>query len=151
MKHYVYVVCSTEYYFKVGVAKNPTRRLTELQTGNPEELRLDALVLCPNEKAAYALEILLHEKFSRRRVRNEWFLFGKKQKEIRKGRQAVYDTIIDIVSHPNHQRSFRITKWPDHMFREEKHFDKSDKEEEVWVDSEEHQLMRNHMREILYA
>jgi hypothetical protein len=150
MKYYVYVVCSTECYFKVGVAKNPARRLTELQTGNPEELQIDALVLCPNEKAAYALEILLHEKFSRRKVRNEWFSFGKRQKEIRKGRQNVYNTIIDVVSHPDYRKSFRITKWPNYIFRKETRFNKIDKEE-VLETTEEYQLMKNHMREILLA
>jgi predicted GIY-YIG superfamily endonuclease len=151
MKYYVYVIRSTNYYFKVGVARNPERRLSELQTGNPEPLNIEALILCPSEKSAYGLESLLHKKFSRRKVRSEWFFFGRKEREIHKGRQTVYNTIIDVVSHPNYEMSFRITKWPDHKLKKEHFAEDTLEEEEFWVVPEEDRLITNHMREIMYA
>ena len=151
MKYYVYDIRSTNYYFKVGVAKKPERRLLELQTGNPESLQIEALILCPSEKSAYGLESLLHKKFSRRRVRSEWFFFGRKEREIHKGRQLVYNSILDVISHPSYEMSFRITKWPNHKLKKEKVVEEIDVDEEFWVFPEDYRLINSHMYEICNA
>lgn len=53
---------------KVGVAKDPKHRLKQLQTGNAEELKLLGTIPGGTE-----LEQILHERFSRDRMKGEWF------------------------------------------------------------------------------
>ena len=55
---------------KIGVAKNIERRRSNLQTGNPLELRLLGWI---NTEGNFELERRLHQHFSARRVRGEWF------------------------------------------------------------------------------
>lgn len=54
---------------KIGYTRtDPTKRLSELQTGNPYKLRL-LLVL----EGGFDLEHALHEKFADLRLEGEWF------------------------------------------------------------------------------
>ena len=54
---------------KVGWSSEPVQRLRDLQTGNPRELELVALV--PNVKSS--AERSFHEQFRAHQVRGEWF------------------------------------------------------------------------------
>jgi hypothetical protein len=58
--------------FKVGRSKNPKRRLSQLQTGSPYQLKL----VCILENRGYQ-EKLLHQQLdsSGRRCKGEWFDF----------------------------------------------------------------------------
>tara|TARA_R110002051_G_scaffold214662_1_gene279462 strand:+ start:1146 stop:1442 length:297 start_codon:yes stop_codon:yes gene_type:complete len=58
---------------KIGVAKNPERRLAVLQTGNPEVLKLLVVIKCNNRAEAYAIENHLHTSLKKRNIRGEWF------------------------------------------------------------------------------
>lgn len=53
---------------KIGVSKNPARRLRNMQVDSPEKLDLLFYV-----KGSFALEKDLHERFSRLRLLGEWF------------------------------------------------------------------------------
>lgn len=55
---------------KIGVAKDPDKRLRHLQGSASSELRLLAAVEIFNP---FSVESLLHEKFADHRVRGEWF------------------------------------------------------------------------------
>ena len=58
---------------KIGKAKNVETRLRELQTGNPKELYLRAVLCCTSEANAFHTEQLLHIRFAENRLRGEWF------------------------------------------------------------------------------
>jgi predicted GIY-YIG superfamily endonuclease len=58
---------------KIGVARNPERRLAALQTGNPEELKLLVVIECDSRTEAYAIESHLHKTLAKRNIRGEWF------------------------------------------------------------------------------
>ena len=58
---------------KIGVARNPERRLAALQTGNPEELKLLVVIECGSRAEAYAIESHLHKTLAKRNIRGEWF------------------------------------------------------------------------------
>ena len=58
---------------KIGVARNVRRRLKTLQTGNHQELRVLAVIPCGTDGSARNLESQLHRKFSKSRIRGEWF------------------------------------------------------------------------------
>jgi enhancing lycopene biosynthesis protein 2 len=53
---------------KIGASRSPQQRLRELQTSNPNELVLAAMV-----PGGYALEKNLHERFVAYRLYDEWF------------------------------------------------------------------------------
>lgn len=55
---------------KIGGAKDIEKRRSNLQTGNPSELRLLGWI---HSEAAFELERRLHQRFSATRIRGEWF------------------------------------------------------------------------------
>lgn len=69
---YVYIIQDGQF-FKIGSTKNnPHKRLAELQTGNPRELRMHYWARLSNYKG---WEIHLHERLSEfGHIRGEWFL-----------------------------------------------------------------------------
>jgi hypothetical protein len=72
---------------KIGRAANTLTRLRQLQTGNPRQLRV-ALALplgyefLGNMKSGEWDEAALHRRFSRERVRGEWFRFSDDIKQF---------------------------------------------------------------------
>lgn len=66
--NYVYLI-DGGWAVKIGVAKDPAKRLRLLQTGSAEQLQLVAAIPGTAE-----LERELHELFSGDRVRGEWFV-----------------------------------------------------------------------------
>lgn len=74
MSRYLYVVgCVGVQAVKIGVATNCISRLAGLQVGCPFPLALLWSKAVPDARAA---EQALHERFSRQRVRGEWFDLG---------------------------------------------------------------------------
>jgi len=53
---------------KIGFSKNPVRRIQQLQTASPSQLRLVAML-----ESAQAFETALHEQYAYRRLSGEWF------------------------------------------------------------------------------
>jgi hypothetical protein len=67
---YVYVISAGDNRHKVGISKNPQGRLSELQTGHFETLRLVHTQAAPDPRA---VEQDVHTHLSRWRIRGEWF------------------------------------------------------------------------------
>lgn len=75
---YVYLIEATESRrLKIGVARDPLRRLATLQTGSPEPLRLLHTRHCETTRAAKSLERALHRRFEPFHIHGEWF-FGRR-------------------------------------------------------------------------
>ena len=75
-KCYVYIIkcCNGKNYpIKIGVADNPEKRMSELQTGSPYGLALISKIEMPSRQAAYNLECWLHKRFASARMTGEWF------------------------------------------------------------------------------
>jgi hypothetical protein len=65
----VYLIRSGDTrYYKIGRTKNLTKRLSSLQTGNP-----DLLTIIATCRGSRDLETFFHSKYSSMRVRREWF------------------------------------------------------------------------------
>lgn len=95
---------------KIGWAYNPSARMSELQIGNPVDLRIIGAVYGDGE-----LESELHRKFRRLKLRGEWFRPGRslmtyiayKNKwvdvvdlvrvELGTGRHAVVDRVSRVI------------------------------------------------------
>lgn len=70
MKHVYLIQSLEEGYYKIGVSKNPKKRVKQLQTGNSSELKL--IDSFPSEYAN-KIEKALHNQLSHCKKEGEWF------------------------------------------------------------------------------
>ena len=71
-EHFVYAV-SGGGRVKIGLAKDPDRRLKSLQTGNADKLSIAGAIRCKTRAEARTLERRIHVACSRHRLQGEWF------------------------------------------------------------------------------
>lgn len=69
MTQYLYLIKCQSFY-KIGVANDVESRLAQLSTGNPFPLEVKVVYAFQN---AAPVETVLHQKFSDKRRRGEWF------------------------------------------------------------------------------
>ena len=68
---YIYLIQSTnEGYYKIGVSKDPNKRLKQLKTGNSSPLKL---INSYKTDIANKIEKILHRKYSHLSMEGEWF------------------------------------------------------------------------------
>lgn len=72
----VYFITDGEF-IKIGIASDLDRRLSQLQTGNPRELRVLYIIECHDMSEARSLETYLHQRLRDCCVLNEWFTFDR--------------------------------------------------------------------------
>ena len=70
---------TTNSQIKIGISKNPKRRLKNLQTGNGDRLKLIAQFDVPNDRH---FEKRLHRAFWQFRKHGEWFEFANRAEAI---------------------------------------------------------------------
>lgn len=58
---------------KIGMSENPEKRIKQLQTGNPNLLRIIALIKCRDRKHASLVEKTFHSLMIDKNLLNEWF------------------------------------------------------------------------------
>ena len=108
---FVYFVATADKQsVKIGCAKNITKRLKDLQTGNQQLLIVLAEI--PTEKML-RLERELHERFKKDRVRAEWFTMSKDIVEL-----------IDQLNRKDPQRTQQKTYFQGQDFFSTNLFDK---------------------------
>lgn len=69
---YIYLMGKPEGPIKIGLSKNPEKRLKQLQTGYPEKLSLFEKFPVP-EKSVKKFEKLIHDNLRYKRTHGEWF------------------------------------------------------------------------------
>lgn len=80
----VYLICNqNETVVKIGHSINPNKRLLSLQTSNHEKLKIYKII-----EGDFSTEKFLHNKFSKYKMRGEFFQFSKEIKDY-------FDNIID--------------------------------------------------------
>ncbi len=67
---------------KIGYAKNPERRMVELQIGSVLPLRIVHKIKCKSLMHAQHTEQYYHRRFSNKRVHGEWFWCSKDLKRM---------------------------------------------------------------------
>lgn len=73
----IYLIKSlNEGVYKIGVSKNPNKRLNDLQTGNPSPIKILYLY---ESKNAYKIEKVLHNRYSHFNTHLEWFELSIKE------------------------------------------------------------------------
>jgi hypothetical protein len=76
MKVY-FILDSASNAVKVGKANNIQERMSDLQTGNPNTLKLIHQIECESEKQSFLLEQTLHKKLQGIRLIGEWFRYDE--------------------------------------------------------------------------
>ncbi|PHR55944.1 MAG: hypothetical protein COA43_14590 [Robiginitomaculum sp.] len=100
---YVYFI-RAGIYTKIGVAKNIQRRMEQLQTGNPLELRLTCSIQMSSIKSAFYFERLLHDELMDKHKHGEWFF--------------IKDTKVkDIISKFSENHDLFDAKFGNNMFK----------------------------------
>lgn len=71
---YLYVIHSTSGYFKIGISKDPHKRLKQLDRGALTPFVNTLLLTVPfKDKRAKEMESMFHNSFASKRVNGEWF------------------------------------------------------------------------------
>jgi len=66
----VYLIRGDDGKYKIGIAKNPSQRIKQLQTGNSDKLQLIETYQSEN---AFKIETTLHNQYAHVRNEGEWF------------------------------------------------------------------------------
>ena len=73
---YVYLIQSgnkPKSPIKIGMSDNPEKRIKQLQTGNPVQLRLVLSIKCKSRAGAFKLESDMHNLLHKMNIINEWY------------------------------------------------------------------------------
>ncbi len=72
---FVYIIGNAEQnIFKLGMAVDPFKRLSSIQTGNPYKLSIICKICVQNKNAAALIERLGHKELSKYEGIGEWFM-----------------------------------------------------------------------------
>lgn len=74
---YIYAI-GTDKRQKIGLSKDPKSRLSQLQTGNAEELYLHHSIEVSHDRVKM-LEKFLHKDIGYKRIKGEWFNMTKEE------------------------------------------------------------------------
>ena len=126
MKSYVYLIYNENSdisdYVKIGKADDVELRFSRLQIGNPNKLKLAAVIECKNSSEAYRLETELHRKYAHLHVRGEWFHWTEnivnefKIDENLISSKKVRDSLINNTLWENEKTEFGIETFPSCFF-----------------------------------
>jgi len=97
---YIYLIQSLEEgYYKIGVSKNPTKRLQQLQTGNSSPLKL---IDTYQTEFADKIEKILQRKYLHFHKEGEWFnLSITEEVNFHKDCQKIEGTITYLKQNGN--------------------------------------------------
>jgi len=93
---YVYLLCDGEK-FKIGMTrqKDIHKRISELQTGNPNEIYMMSYY---HTDYPYRVEQLMHNKYYKNNIKNEWFDMTAQDVVNFKNNCAYYENIISKMT-----------------------------------------------------
>lgn len=115
---YVYFILDeNSKKIKIGKANDVQERISSLQTGNPNPLKIRHIIECKSEQISFLLEKQYHEKFKHLRGIGEWFdydenlfeefILNQSNIQVKKKRQPLVistlfgeETFVDIELHP---------------------------------------------------
>lgn len=78
MLSYIYIIGSENPPYKIGISKNPERRLKNIQTGHPHKLQILELRET-DSKRTKLLESVIHKHLDQYRMKGEWFNISLEQ------------------------------------------------------------------------
>lgn len=69
---YIYIISSEENIVKIGISKNPEKRIKSLQTGHPKQLKIQYINEI-DEENKFNIEKIIHKILKHKKIKNEWF------------------------------------------------------------------------------
>jgi hypothetical protein len=69
---YIYVIGPKEGFQKIGFSQDVEKRLSSIQTGNPEKLIIHHKAEVPDDRARL-LERMIHKLNHHKKIKGEWF------------------------------------------------------------------------------
>ena len=105
-KHNIYLMVAGND-IKIGVSENPKRRLTEVQTGNPKEVRLAYIEEMDSKQQAYYVEKELHKTYKKLNKQGEWFK-GLSIVKVIKKIETIRDKHYEMVEKPRNIMTERL-------------------------------------------
>lgn len=69
---WIYIIGSEDKPYKIGLSKNPNKRLKSLQTGHPKLLKIHYTEEIPECKVRY-IESCIHDALKLCKTHGEWF------------------------------------------------------------------------------
>jgi hypothetical protein len=106
---YVYFVSASTAQWqrvKIGKAKDVRKRISELQTGCPTELRLLGTIRADSDMHAMQMESDLHSRFSGYAVGGEWFQLTAPLREF-----------INASCSGSHEEAAKALRWANRQMR----------------------------------
>ena len=79
---YIYIIESANDTFKVGISKDPIKRIKQLQTGNHNKLSIYQSYEIDSLQRALIIEKLLHQRLPGKKI-GEWFIMDKEMVRIK--------------------------------------------------------------------
>ena len=102
----VYLIRGNDGRYKIGISKNPKKRIHQLQTGNSDKLDL---IESYESKNARQIESMLHSHYSYARNMGEWFdLSVKEESEFIENCKRI-DKVFNHLKDSNNY--FISTRW----------------------------------------
>lgn len=101
----VYVMKSGNAY-KIGVSKNPEKRLQTLATGNCD---IELIYTSRKLSNAYFIESFLHDKFSDSRINSEWF-FAKDERNFLSSISSAVDALGESIERKSSRQEEMMVK-----------------------------------------
>lgn len=81
MSSYIYIIGSDNPPYKIGISKDPRRRLKELQTGYPQKLRILETRKVDISRTKL-LESVIHKHLDQYKMNGEWFNISLKDAKL---------------------------------------------------------------------
>ena len=94
----IYFITQGDEYIKIGHGGDPESRLSQLQVGNPDELRLMACFSGGQQEEQH-----LHDFLKTLRIRGEWFEFNE---EVRRFIHVLVDSDGLVAAFKNWRKEF---------------------------------------------
>lgn len=97
---YVYLIQSLENgYYKIGVSKNPKKRIKQLKTGNSSKLKL---IETYKSDLANKIEKSLHHRYSHLKKEGEWFeLSVNEESNFNNDCETIENNFNVLIEHGN--------------------------------------------------
>ena len=95
----IYLLQNDNGFYKIGVSKNPAKRVKQLQTGSADKI---SLITFYESNNAFAIERALKNRYSIYRINGEWFnLPLEEELAFNKNCEIINDNIKLLVENGN--------------------------------------------------
>lgn len=112
----IYVISGGDSCYKIGISKDPVKRLNTLSIGSPRQIHLK--YISTEVRNARKIELELHKKYAYTKIKEEWFVITNPDELINCIKNMVSEIGIKAESKKDSPTEIKINKLTE-KFREE--------------------------------